>query len=126
MTHELGIKVRKIRELKNLSQDYVADKLSLSQGYYSDMETGRTAISQSKLTEIARILDVSPEFIRNFNDQVVFNSCQQSGYINTNNINPIDKINELYQDLLRSKDGRIEDLKKMIEDKNKIIESLKS
>jgi transcriptional regulator with XRE-family HTH domain len=126
MDRTLGIKVRKIRELRNFSQDYVADKLSLSQSYYSDLENGKKPVSEDKLNQIAKIFEVEPEIIKEFNDHVIFNSCAQSGYINTNNINPLDQVIELYTKLTHSKDERIKDLQNIIKEKNEIIENLKS
>lgn len=126
MNQMLGVKVRKIRELRNLSQNYVADKLSLSQSCYSDLENGKRSISDEKLKQIAKVFEVEPELIKQFNDHVIFNSCQQSGYINTNNINPLDRVIELYVKLIQSKDERIKDLKDVIMEKNKKIELLKS
>ena len=76
----IGYKIRKVREIKNLSQSYMADKLSISQSSYSDIENCKTKISEEKLNEIARVLEVDSETIKNFNDQVVFNACSQSGY----------------------------------------------
>ncbi|GAA0876479.1 hypothetical protein GCM10009118_28890 [Wandonia haliotis] len=123
MDHTIGLKIRKVRELKNFSQQYVADKLSVSQGYYSDIENCKTNISEERLNEISNILDVNPDAIKSFNDQVVFNSCSQSGYLNTYNI-PFDKIDKLYEEIIRSHEQRIEDLQKVIEAKNQIIELL--
>ncbi|MCC7050249.1 MAG: helix-turn-helix transcriptional regulator, partial [Bacteroidia bacterium] len=82
----LGIKIKKIREIKNISQDYMAKHLGLSQAAYSGIESGKTKLSEQKLQTIAGVLKVEPEVIKNFNEQVVFNSCSQSGYFNNNHI----------------------------------------
>ncbi|MBI3233269.1 MAG: helix-turn-helix transcriptional regulator, partial [Bacteroidetes bacterium] len=66
----LGYKIRRVREFKNLSQQYVADKLSVSQSTYSDMENGKIAVSEEKLAMIANVLDVSVDVINEYNDQV--------------------------------------------------------
>ena len=120
----IGYKIRRVREFKNLSQQYVADKLSVSQSTYSDMENGKIAVSEEKLAMIANVLDVSVDVINEYNDQVVFNSCTQSGYINTNNINPIDKIEEVYKQILEVHEKRITDLLAVIEAKDKLIATL--
>jgi transcriptional regulator with XRE-family HTH domain len=120
----LGYKIRRVREFRNLSQQYVADKLSVSQSTYSDMENGKIAVSEEKLAIIANVLDVSVDVINEYNDQVVFNSCTQSGYINTNNINPIDKIEEVYKQILEVHEKRITDLLAVIEAKDKLIATL--
>lgn len=121
MEQTIGIKIRKVREIKNFSQQYVADKLSVSQSTYSDIENGKTPISEEKLTLIANILDVSVDVIKEFNDQVVFNSCIQSGYINHNYIQPVEKIEQLYKDMLEIQEKRIADMLLVIESKDKLI-----
>ncbi len=121
MEQTLGLKIRKVREIKNFSQQYVADKLSVSQSTYSDIENGKTPISEEKLTLIANILDVSVDVIKEFNDQVVFNSCIQSGYINHNYIQPVEKIEQLYKDMLEIQEKRIADMLLVIESKDKLI-----
>lgn len=115
MLRSLGNNIRKIREIKNFSQNYMADKLLISQSSYSDMENCKTSITEERLEEIAQILGVSSETIKNFNDQVVFNACSQSGYFNVNNLNYSEKIEALYKELLQSKDEIISQLKKEIE-----------
>ena len=124
MLVQLGYKIRRVREFKNLSQQYVADKLSVSQSTYSDMENGKITVSDEKLAMIANVLDVSVDVINEYNDQVVFNSCTQSGYFNTNNINPIDKIEEIYKQLIEVHEKRITELLAVIEAKDKLIASL--
>lgn len=110
----IGYKIRKVREIKNLSQKYMANKLSVSQSHYSDIENCKTGISEEKLEEIARIFEVDSDTIKNFNDQVVFNACSQSGYYNTNNINPIEKLEFLYREIIKSKDELITQLQNEI------------
>lgn len=79
----LGYKIKKLRELKNLSQEYVAQELGISQSAYSLIECGKTNVTEDKLKKIAEILDVSPEDIKAFNGYVYFNHSPQSGYYNT-------------------------------------------
>lgn len=114
MEHNLGINIRKVREIKNIGQSYMADKLGISQSQYSDIENGKVKIKEPKLIQIASILDVSPEVIKNFNEQFIFNSCVQSGYIQHQTINPIEKIHELYEKLIIEKDAQISILKENI------------
>ncbi|MBS1549694.1 MAG: helix-turn-helix transcriptional regulator [Bacteroidetes bacterium] len=74
MTMILGNKVKRIRELKNYSQKYLADRMDISQAAYSKLESGETKISDEKLSQIAEILEVKPEDIREFDSQKYFNS----------------------------------------------------
>jgi transcriptional regulator with XRE-family HTH domain len=115
MQETIGIKVKKIREFKNISQKYVSEKLGISQAAYSDIENGKTKLNEQKLNQIATILEVEPEIIKNFSEAVIFNSCKQSGYYNVNHINSTDRITTLYEGLLAEKNEQIAILKALIE-----------
>ena len=70
----IGTKIKNIRELKNLTQEYVAEKLDISQAAYSKLENGETKVSDEKLVQIAEVLEVKPEDIKAFDSQKYFNS----------------------------------------------------
>lgn len=93
----------------------MANKLSISQSAYSNIENGKTVVTSDYLDRIADILEVTPEVIEGFNDQVVFNSCVQSGFSNTYNItNPIEKIEALYEEVIQQLKERIRSLEEII------------
>ncbi|MCQ4141620.1 helix-turn-helix domain-containing protein [Chryseobacterium sp. EO14] len=69
----IGNKIKNIRELKNLTQEYVAEKLDISQAAYSKIER-ETKISDEKLAQIADALEVKPEDILAFDSQKYFNN----------------------------------------------------
>ena len=50
--------IRKIREYRNYTQDYLAAKLSISQNAYSKIELGYSKITLDRLFQIALILDI--------------------------------------------------------------------
>jgi DNA-binding XRE family transcriptional regulator len=50
--------IRKVRETKNFTQDYLAAKLGISQNAYSKIELGYSKITINRLIEIAVILEV--------------------------------------------------------------------
>ena len=50
--------IRKIREHRNYTQDYLAAKLKISQNAYSKIELGYSKITIDRLIQIAIILDV--------------------------------------------------------------------
>lgn len=126
MTTHLGLKIQQIRDIKKLDQTYVAKQLGISQSSYSDIESGKTKITDAKLLQIAKALDVGPEVIKQFNETVAFHSCTQSGYINTNHINPLDKITELYDKLLEEKEKAITSQKELIMVLKTTIELMKN
>lgn len=50
--------IRKIREFRNYTQDYLAAKLSISQNAYSKIELGYSKLTVERLFQIAAVLDV--------------------------------------------------------------------
>jgi len=50
--------IRKIREYRNYTQDYLAAKLSISQNAYSKIELGYSKITLDRLFQIAIILEI--------------------------------------------------------------------
>ncbi len=54
-----GEKIKTIRELRNFSQEYMADKLGIAQNTYSKIETGQTKLTADTLRKIAEVLGVS-------------------------------------------------------------------
>lgn len=88
MKKEIGSKVRQIRELKGFTQDQVAQKLGLSQRAYSKLENNETRFDWDRITKVAEIFEISPTDIISFDDNLIFNNCNQSGkfeqFINQN------------------------------------------
>jgi transcriptional regulator with XRE-family HTH domain len=68
--------IRKIRELKNLTREFVAAELKMSTSGYGKIERGDVDLTVSKLIEIAKVLDVSIEFIFKFDIAVFFNDTK--------------------------------------------------
>lgn len=65
----VAINIRKIRESKDYTQDYLAIKLSISQNAYSKIELGYTKITVERLFQIAQILEVDPVDLINFSEE---------------------------------------------------------
>ena len=57
-TKAIVANIRKIRELRNYTQDYLAVKLKISQNAYSKIELGYSSITLRRLIEIAQILEM--------------------------------------------------------------------
>lgn len=66
------INIRKIRELKNMTREYVAEELKMSMSGYGKIERGEVDLTVSKLKEISKVLEVSMEFIFKFDVSVFF------------------------------------------------------
>lgn len=54
----VAINIRKVREYRNYTQEYLAMKLNISQNAYSKIELGYTKITLERLYEVAQILEV--------------------------------------------------------------------
>lgn len=59
--------IRKLRELKNYTQAYMADELNLSLSGYGKLERGEIDLTISRLEKIASILATDLNTIINFN-----------------------------------------------------------
>src|ERR1700712_1802837 len=70
--NHIGRKISRIRELRDMKQEALAQALGLSQQTVSAIETSET-IDEEKLQEIAKILGVSVEGIKNFSEEAVLN-----------------------------------------------------
>lgn len=51
-------KIKLLRLEKNLTQDYLAEQLDISQSYYAKIESGKKEMSIKMLFEILEILEV--------------------------------------------------------------------
>lgn len=50
--------IRRVREFRNYTQDYVARKIGISQNAYSKLELGLHKLSLDRLFQIAEVLEV--------------------------------------------------------------------
>jgi transcriptional regulator with XRE-family HTH domain len=72
-TMQIGQKIKKLRELKNLTQTHMAHELGVTQSAYSKMELGESEVTYGRLEKISSVLGMKPEDVIAFNDQMVFN-----------------------------------------------------
>ena len=63
MSTEIGTNIKRIREFKNYTQNYMADKLGISQNVYSKMENNISPITINRLEEIAMVFEMHIEEI---------------------------------------------------------------
>ena len=111
MIEQPEIKIKQIRELKNFTQEYVAQKLGLSTRAYSKIETGETQLTINRLNEISAVLGIGPMEVLGFDDKQVFNNCKQDGYIGINHINIPEKLVKQYEETIQSLKEQIQLLK---------------
>src|SRR5689334_14580122 len=97
----IGNNIKKIRELRNLTQEYMANQLGMSQAGYSKIENGTNDVTFSKIEEIAAILKVSPEELVAFDSQKYFNSFNNVRGNNNGSViidAKVDVLQKLYED----------------------------
>ena len=117
-TMHIGQKIKKLRELKNLTQTHVAEKLGVSQSAYSKMELGESEVTLNRLEKISEVLEMKPEEVIAFNESMVFNVMHnQNGGNVFGDINNSISNNErkLYQDQINLLKEDVSYLKQMLE-----------
>jgi transcriptional regulator with XRE-family HTH domain len=115
---ELGTKIKRIREERNYSQDFLAQRLSITQKAYSKIENNQTRLSVDHLLKIAEVLETSVNKILGIDGGTIYNNYSTNngegdGIIINKTIS--DKIIELYDKLLKAKEDEIIMLKKMLD-----------
>ena len=74
-----GQKIRKIRDLKGFSQEYMALRLNMSQTNYSKIESDEVKLIVDRLMEIGDIFGMDPLDILSFDKELIFNNHDQKG-----------------------------------------------
>jgi len=121
----LGAKIRKLRELRNIKQETMADLLGISQSSYSKMEKDETEMSPERLEQIAKALDLNVQDILGFDERVFFNVTNRdhsSGggytYSVNNNYGLTENEKKLYEDKIKLYEDKI----KLLEEKCQYLE----
>jgi len=129
--NHIGRKISRIRELRDMKQEALAQALGTNQQAISAMENSET-IEEERLVEVAKALGVSVEAIKNFSDEAAinyFNTFNDTKDSNVNfgnhcTFNPLDKLMEtveenkkLYERLLKAEQDKIEYLEKLLKEK---------
>ena len=98
----IGNRIKKIRELKNLTQEHMAEKIGVSQSTYGRFENDITELTISKLEKIAESLGCTLDDIFNFDRGNFLQNTNHSGNINSPNSIVNDKY--LIEELIKAKD----------------------
>ncbi|MDX6188403.1 helix-turn-helix transcriptional regulator [Flavobacterium sp. Fl-318] len=130
--NHIGRKISRIRELRDMKQEALAQALGTNQQAISAIENSET-IDEEKLIEVAKALGVTVEAIKNFSEEAAinyfnsFNEAVNNSHFGNNNqctFNPLDKLIEtveenkkLYERLLQSEKDKIEYLEKLLKGK---------
>lgn len=124
----LGRKVGRMRELLGIKQETLAAELGISQQAVSKLEQSEK-IDDEKLEQVAKVLGVKSDAIRNFSEEAAFNIINNTFHDFHDNahasalnyqctFNPFDKIVELYEALLKSEREKVAMLERLLEKKS--------
>ena len=110
--------LKKLREFRNYSQEFMASELGKSQNAYSQMETGKTKIKEEEIIKLAKILEVTSAQLMS-DEAIVINisetKVENGGVFNGN-----------LQNLYYEQKSEIEYLKEQISKKDEQIDKLLS
>ncbi len=114
---EIGTKVKKLRELKNFTQECMAKHLDMTVSGFGKIERNESEVSYQKLEKIATILGLQVEDLVSFNEKLVFNIMHNqtgitNGYVVNNGM--IEK-EKLYEQIISNQKEEIATLRTIIE-----------
>jgi transcriptional regulator with XRE-family HTH domain len=105
-----GANVRRWREWRGVKQDVLAEQIGVSQATFSGYEK-KDKLEQEVLEKIANALDIPIEAITELEEGTainIINAHDNQSIINYYpSFNPIDKIAELYERLLKSEQEKV-------------------
>ena len=100
----IGRNISRIRELRGMKQEALAIALGITQQTVSNMENSES-VEDGKLEEVANVLGVTKEAIKNFSEEAVLNiigntyNLDNSSAVNYGcTINPFDKLVEVFEE----------------------------
>lgn len=116
--------IRIQRNIRQWSQEEMAEKMDLTAGGYAKIERGETKLSFDKLQKIAQIFEIDVVDLLESGNKNVFlmseNSQHSSNYYGSNNENLVSEIEKLklmishQTELLKQKEIELENLRKII------------
>src|SRR6185436_13538142 len=76
-TTHIGRKISRLRELRGMKQETLAEQLGISQQAVSKIEQSEQ-VEDTTLERIAKALDVTPATIKNFSEEAAVNNIQNN------------------------------------------------
>lgn len=108
-------KIKNIRELKDFTQEYMAEQLGITQAAYSKIETGQTKLTPNKISDIAEIFDMDASDLMAYDMQKYFNSFNNVKRSNNGStITQDESIKNLYDEVVALHKDKITLLEKLL------------
>ncbi len=128
-SNHIGRKISRIRELRGMKQETLAEAMGISQQSISQIEQSEN-VDEERLEKVAKALGVTKEGIENFSEENVVNFFNNFNDNSANNgafyashctFNPLEKFIEaieenkkLYERLLKAEQEKISYLEKLV------------
>lgn len=123
----IGFNIRKIREQKGFSQEYMANTLNISQASYARMENEETKITVERLQKIAEILETSIVDFFNTDKFTIHNQNYEGSYGGNAYVQHLNVENkEATEKLIASYEERIKEYQERLKEKDEQIALLKA
>lgn len=107
MKSKIGQRLKDLRKSKGMTQEQVADYLSISQSSYARIENGESQSWVNYLDKICELFKIEIEDLLK-KDKVIINNNQQGG------VGYAETINNLSEKLVEQYEERIKELKEII------------
>ena len=112
-------KIKSFREMRNYTQEHMAEILGISQRSYSSIENGQTQLTVDRLFEISEALQINiGEIIGSENKYFYHNNFNNNATQNKGNLvfnqDNFEEQRQLYERMLKSKDEELSFLRKIV------------
>jgi transcriptional regulator with XRE-family HTH domain len=115
--------IRKIRELRNYTQEYMADQLGLSVSGYGKIERSDSDINLSRITQIAEILDVSRAVLLEFNSDEILTHLQNENATKTDQLKVQSKNTSSQNGISNDDISTLMDIIRSLKEENKLLKA---
>lgn len=123
----IGRNIARLREIKGMKQDILAEELGISQQSVSHLEQSET-LEEKKLEDVAKALGVTKEAIENFSEEAILNIIGNTYNVDNSSavnfactINPVEKLvdayeenKKLYERLIQAEKDKVVYLEKLL------------
>ena len=125
MNDAISKNIRKYREMKGYSQEYMAHELQINQASYAKIENSSTKLTVERLFTISNLLETDVSELLDLKKQTIYNQDlresavghQQVQYLYQDNKDITAKLLDQYETRLKEKDEQMALLKKLLQER---------